>query len=90
MFDARSMNIFPALPGGNPAHIVVMYAETADIENVMVAGNFVKRDGKLTFDSGRLAKLNEDLLASRLRMFEEGKFESRPVERGPQPERFFI
>jgi 5-methylthioadenosine/S-adenosylhomocysteine deaminase len=90
MFDACSMNIFPALAGGNPAHIVVMYAETSDIENVMVAGKFVKRDGKLTFDAGRLAKLNEELLASRLRMFGEGKFVSRPVERGPQPEKFFL
>ena len=39
MIDARGMNIFPALPGGDPAHAVVMYAETADIENVMIAGD---------------------------------------------------
>jgi hypothetical protein len=67
-----------------------MYAETSDIENVMVAGKFLKRDGKLTFDAGRLATLNEELLASRMRMFGEGKFESKPVVRGPQPERFFL
>ena len=90
MFDCSGMNIFPALPGGNAAHIVVMYAETSDIENVMVAGQFVKRGGKLTFDEKRLAALSEELLASRLRMFEEGRFKSTPVVRGPQPEEFFI
>jgi 5-methylthioadenosine/S-adenosylhomocysteine deaminase len=90
MFDTRGMNIFPALPGGNPAHIVVMYAESADIENVMVAGKFAKRDGRLTFDAARLQNLNDELLASRLRMFEEGNYQSMPVERGPQPGRFYL
>lgn len=90
MIDAGSPNIFPGLPGGNPAHIVVMYAETSDIENVMVAGKFVKRAGKLTFDAGRLARLNEELLASRLRMFEEGDYQCKPVQRGPQPGRFVL
>jgi 5-methylthioadenosine/S-adenosylhomocysteine deaminase len=88
MFDTGGMNIFPALPGGNPAHIVVMYAESADVEHVMVAGRFVKRDGKLVFDRARLAALNEELLASRLRMFEEGSYACRPVENGPRPERY--
>ena len=90
MFDTRGMNIFPALPGGNAAHIVVMYAETSDIENVLVAGRFAKRDGQLVFDAGRLQRLQQELLASRLRMFEEGGYQSRPVERGPQPKEFFL
>lgn len=88
MIDARGMNIFPALPSGSPAHIVVMYAETSDIENVMVGGQFVKRHGKLTFDEDRLARLSDELMASRMRIFETGNFKSVPVERGPQPERF--
>ena len=90
MIDTRGMNIFPAHAGGNPAHIVVMYAETSDIENVMVAGRFVKRDGRLVFDAGRLARLTDELLASRLRLFQEGSFKSVPVERGPQPGRFLV
>ncbi|MCC7414377.1 MAG: amidohydrolase family protein [Gammaproteobacteria bacterium] len=90
MFDCRGMNIFPALPGGNPAHIVVMYAETSDIENVLVAGKFVKRAGQLTFDPARLARLSEELLASRMRMFEQGVFRANPVQRGPQPEEFYL
>jgi cytosine/adenosine deaminase-related metal-dependent hydrolase len=88
MIDTRGMNIFPALPGGSPAHIVVMYAETSDIENVMVGGQFVKRNGKLTFDTARLERLSAELMASRMRIFETGNFKSVPVERGPQPERF--
>ena len=88
MIDTRGMNIFPALPGGSPAHIVVMYAETADIENVMIGGQFVKRNGKLTFDTTRLERLSAELMASRMRIFETGNFKSVPVERGPQPERF--
>lgn len=90
MFDTRGMNIFPAGAGGNPAHVVLMYAETSDIDHVMVAGRLLKRDGQLTYDAARLARLSEELLASRLRMFEEGGFVATPVQRGPQPERFFI
>ena len=88
MIDTRGMNIFPALPGGDPAHAVVMYAESADIENVMIAGRFAKRGGKLAFPAERLAKLQEELLESRLRMMREGNFVYRPVAGGPLPERY--
>jgi hypothetical protein len=56
----------------------------------MVAGQFAKRGGKLTFDEKRLAALNEELLASRLRMFEAGDYKCTPVERGPQPKEFYL
>ncbi|TWT15402.1 amidohydrolase family protein [Reyranella sp. CPCC 100927] len=88
MIDTRGMNIFPALPGGDPAHVVVMYAETADIENVMIAGTFVKRSGKLTFPEDRLQKLHQDVMDSRLRMMEEGKFVYKSVDSGPLPDRY--
>ena len=88
MIDTRGMNIFPALPGGDPAHAVVMYAETADIENVMIAGKFVKRGGKLAFPEERLQKLQQELLESRLRMMREGSYAYRPVPSGPPPERY--
>ena len=90
MFDCRGMNIFPALPGGNAAHIVVMYAETSDIENVLVAGKFAKRGGQLTVGPERLQQLKDELLESRMRMFNAGNFKASPVERGPQPEEFFL
>jgi len=88
MIDTRGMNIFPALPGGDPAHAVVMYAETADIENVMIAGRFAKRDGKLVFPEARLKKLHEELLASRLRMMNKGNFVYQPAPNGPLPDRY--
>ena len=88
MIDARSMNIFPALPGGDPAHAVVMYAETADIQNVMVAGRFLKRDGKLVFPAERLAKASEELLESRLRMMKDGNYTYRPAPNGTRPAQY--
>ncbi|HYF19736.1 MAG TPA: amidohydrolase family protein [Ramlibacter sp.] len=90
LIDANSPNIFPALPSGSAAHVVVMYAETSDITDVMVAGEFRKRHGKLTFDAARMAQLNEELLASRLRMFEEGDYRWKPVPNGPQPQRWAL
>jgi len=88
MIDTRGMNIFPALPGGDPAHAVVMYAETADIENVMIAGRFVKRDGKLVFPAGRLAQVSDELLESRLRMMKDGNYVYRAAPNGARPERY--
>jgi cytosine/adenosine deaminase-related metal-dependent hydrolase len=90
VIDANSMNLFPGLPGGNPAHLVVMYAETSDIRDVMVAGQWVKRSGELSVDKATLARLNAELLDSRMRMFEAGRFSATPVERGPQPQRFVM
>jgi 5-methylthioadenosine/S-adenosylhomocysteine deaminase len=88
MIDTRSMNIFPAMPGCDPVHAIMMYAETSDIENVMIAGRFAKRGGQLTFPAARLQKLQEELLASRLRMMAEGSFNYQPVPGGPLPERY--
>jgi cytosine/adenosine deaminase-related metal-dependent hydrolase len=88
MIDVRGMNIFPALPGGDPAHVVVMYAETADIENVMVAGRFLKREGKLAFPPKVLEKLNAELLESRLRLMKEGGYVYNRAPNGPLPERY--
>ena len=88
LIDTRGMNIFPALPGGDPAHAILMYAESADIEHVMIAGRFAKRDGRLVFPAGRLAKLHAELLESRERMMGEGGYVYRPVPAGPRPERY--
>jgi hypothetical protein len=51
-----------------------MYAETADIDTVFVAGNKVKEHGKLLYDQGLLAKKKQELMQSRRRIFEAGKF----------------
>ena len=48
MIDTRTMNVFPALPGGDPYHVVALYAENADIDSVMIGGDWVK--GSSRFD----------------------------------------
>jgi cytosine/adenosine deaminase-related metal-dependent hydrolase len=88
MIETRGMNIFPALPGGDPVHAILMYAETADIESVMIAGKFVKRAGKLLFPEDKLQKLQQELLESRQRMMKAGSFAYEPVPAGPLPERY--
>jgi cytosine/adenosine deaminase-related metal-dependent hydrolase len=88
MFDTRGMNLFSAMPGGDPAHAIVLYAEAADVDSVMIAGNFVKRGGKLVYPADKHAKLRDDILASRERIMHEAGYVYKPVAKGPMPERF--
>lgn len=60
-------HFFPAAQGDG-AGAVLMYAEHADIDSVMIAGNFVKRHGRLVFPEDRLRALQAELLASRQRV----------------------
>ena len=90
IFDTRGMNVFPAMPGGDPVHAVVMYAEAADVDSVMIAGRFVKRDGKLVFPADRLARLRDELLASRQRIMADAGYVYRPVPKGPPPDRYVV
>jgi cytosine/adenosine deaminase-related metal-dependent hydrolase len=85
MINARRMNIFPVLHGGDPVHAAVMYAESSDIDTVMIAGKLVKRGGKLLFPEKRLAALQEQLLASRQRIMREGNYTYQPAPNGPRP-----
>jgi cytosine/adenosine deaminase-related metal-dependent hydrolase len=88
MIDLTSMNTFLSMPGGDPAHAVVMYAEASDVDNVMVAGRFVKRDGKLLFPPDRLKRVKDEMMAARARMMREGSYVYKPAPRGPQPDRW--
>jgi 5-methylthioadenosine/S-adenosylhomocysteine deaminase len=86
MFDTTGMNLFAAAEGGDPVHAVVMFAEASDVKNVMIAGQWKKRDGKLTYDAAKLATLRDEVMASRLRMMREGNYVYQPAPNGPQPE----
>jgi 5-methylthioadenosine/S-adenosylhomocysteine deaminase len=88
MFDTRGMNLFGVLPGGDPVHAIVMHAEAADVDAVMVAGRFIERDGRLVFPQARLAKLREEVLFSRRHLMQEAGCEYEAVEKGPRPERY--
>ena len=88
LFDTTGMNLFSAMPSGDPAHAIVLYAEAADVDSVMIAGRFVKRDGKLIFPSDKLARLRGEVLASRSRIMHEAGYTYKLVAKGPMPERF--
>ena len=88
LFDTSGMNLFSSMPGGDPAHAIVLYAEAADVDSVMIAGKFVKRDGKLIYPADKLAKLRDDILASRERIMFEAGYTYKLVPKGPVPERF--
>ena len=90
MISMQGMNTFASMPGGDPAHAVVMYAEAADMSHVMVAGRFVKRDGRLAFPADRMDRLRGDILASRERMMHEGNYVYQPVPNGPRPEHYVL
>ena len=85
MINARSMNVFPAVSGGDPVHAVVMYAEAADVDTVMIAGKVMKRGGKLSFPEPRLERLQDQLLESRRRIMHEGNYVYQPAPSGPRP-----
>ena len=70
------------------AHAIVLYTEAADVDSVMIAGRFVKRDGKLVFPADKLATLRGELLASRERIMHEAGYIYKQVAKGPMPERF--
>jgi len=90
MIDLTTMNTFLAMPGGDPVHAIVMYAEASDVDNVMVAGRFAKRDGKLSFPAERLKRVRDELLEARMRMMRESNYAYRAVEKGPQPDRWAL
>ena len=85
MINTQNMNMFAVLPGGDPVHAVVMYAEAADVDTVLIAGRVVKRGGKLTFPEEKLAGLRHRLLASRERLMLSGGYVYKPVLSGPLP-----
>lgn len=84
LIRANDMNIFPAVPLGDPVHAVVMYAETANVDTVLIAGKAAKRHGKLAYPEAKLAALQQKILAARERIMGEGKFVYKPAPNGPR------
>jgi cytosine/adenosine deaminase-related metal-dependent hydrolase len=85
LIRADDLNIFPAVPMGDPVHAVVMNAETANVDTVFVAGKLAKRHGTLTFPAERIAKLKDELLESRERIMRAGDYTYRPAAQGERP-----
>ncbi|MGH7307603.1 MAG: amidohydrolase family protein [Candidatus Rokuibacteriota bacterium] len=85
MIRATDLNIFPSVPLGDPVHAVVMNAESGNVDTVLIAGQIAKRHGQLIFPAQRIAKLKDELLASRERVMRAGGFVYAPVPAGPRP-----
>lgn len=90
MFDTRGTNLFGILPGGDPVHAIVMNAEAADVDSVMVAGRFLKRAGRLTYPEARLAQLRTEALQSRRHLMHDAGYVYAPFPQGPVPERYVV
>jgi 5-methylthioadenosine/S-adenosylhomocysteine deaminase len=79
MLRYDGLTAFPALPGGDPAHVIVTHAEQADVDSVFVAGNAMKRNGKLLYPEQKLRNLKDRLRASRERIMKEGNYKYSPA-----------
>jgi cytosine/adenosine deaminase-related metal-dependent hydrolase len=90
MFDTRGMNLFSILPGGDPVHAIVMNAEAADVDSVMVAGRFLKRGGKLVFPESRMLQLRDETLESRRHLMHDAGYTYAAAPNGPMPERYIV
>ncbi len=73
------LTAFPTLPGGDPAHVMVAYAEQADVDTVLVAGKPVKRHGRLLFPEAKMRELRERLVASRERIMHTASYRYTPA-----------
>jgi hypothetical protein len=63
-------------------HAVVMNAETANIDTVMVAGRFRKRHGRLLHPDLQMRQLKDALLGVRERVMARGGYAYRPAAAG--------
>jgi 5-methylthioadenosine/S-adenosylhomocysteine deaminase len=85
IINTQGMNIFGVVPGGDAVHAVVMYAEAADIDTVLIAGKVVKRGGKLIFSEDKLSELRGGILTSRERIMRSAGYVYKPLPPGLPP-----
>ncbi|HZR04090.1 MAG TPA: amidohydrolase family protein [Burkholderiales bacterium] len=85
LVNAGSLNIFPAAESGDLVHSLVMYAETADIDSVMINGHFHKRGGQLQVGTARLRRVLNEVAERRGALMARGDYVYRPFSRGPMP-----
>jgi 5-methylthioadenosine/S-adenosylhomocysteine deaminase len=65
------LGVFPA---EDPAHVVVLYAETAQVDTVFVAGEKRKAGGRLLVEPAVLAAKQAELVRSRRRIMQAGNY----------------
>ena len=76
MVKCDGPSVYPAMEqGGDPFHALVMYAEAADVDTVLVAGKLLKHGGVLRFPEQVIRNLADRLRASRSRVMGVAGFE---------------
>ena len=78
------LNMFPAVPLGDPVHAVVTSAEAGNIDTVIIAGQIRKRHGKLTYPAAEIARLKQEMLVQRERIMADGNYAYKPVGEAPR------
>ena len=71
LIRADDVNIGPII---DPVQAVVLYADTSNVDSVMIAGRFAKRNGALAFPTDVLARKQSDLAESTRRIFQAGDY----------------
>lgn len=68
------LNMFGAEAGGDPVHVVVMFAENSNVDTVLIAGQTMKKGGRLLYPAEKLTEKKQALLRSRKRIMEAGSY----------------
>jgi cytosine/adenosine deaminase-related metal-dependent hydrolase len=71
MLRANDLNLFPV---HDPVYSITELATAANVEHVLINGEFQKRDGKLMYPEAKLDKLRVDVLASADRLMDEANY----------------
>jgi cytosine/adenosine deaminase-related metal-dependent hydrolase len=77
MLGAHDLNLFPV---HDPVYSVAEQAGAANVKDVMVGGEFRKRDGALLFPADRLRRLQAELAASAARIMAESGYRVAAAE----------
>jgi len=72
MLRADDLNLFPV---HDPVFSITEQAHAGNVDSVMIAGTFRKRDGRLLFPKDVLRKRQAELARSVERILREAKFE---------------
>lgn len=71
MLRARDTNLYPV---HDPVFAIADLATGANVENVLIDGNFRKRDGKSLYSQNKYLKLRDEILESVNRLMEESDY----------------
>ncbi len=80
IINSTNLGIYPAAPLGDPVQSV-FYAESADVETVIVDGRLMKADGKLQVSDDTIKEKQKLLFQSRQKIMEAGNFDYSEIRK---------